>query len=227
MGPDWNTYAPVAREGLKYIFIAGVLCVLSLLTVNSWIPPAVFFIFAAFCVFFFRNPMRLIPVDPDAIVSPADGKIMIAESLTPTTTTHPKYKIAIFLSILDVHINRSPISGTVKKISYHPGTFALAYRAKESELNEKNDLHLEDDLGRKVTVTQIAGWVARRIVCYPKEHTFVNRGDRIGLIQFGSRVDLIIEGDIQSHIKVGDYVRGGSTILAHFTHSGLPKAVTP
>lgn len=224
MGLDWNTYAPVAREGLKYVFVSGILCVLSYLLLNSWVVSSLFFIFSAFCIFFFRNPMRLIPVDPDAIVSPADGKIMIAQSLSPHTTSHPKYKIAIFLSILDVHINRSPISGTVKKISYHPGTFALAYRTKDSELNEKNEIRLEDDLGRKVTVTQIAGWIARRIVCYPKEQTFVNRGDRIGLIQFGSRVDLIIEGDIKPHIKVGDSVKGGSSVLAHFTNLSSTKA---
>jgi phosphatidylserine decarboxylase len=223
MGPGWNSYAPIAREGFKFIAIGLICSVVSWFAFDTWIIAILFLGLTCFVVFFFRNPGRLIPVDLDAIVSPADGKVMIAEAL-PTESDQPKqYKIAIFLSVFNVHINRAPFAAAVQKIIYRPGKFAMAFRVKESELNERNDIVFTDDYQRKITVTQIAGWVARRIVCYLKEFSHVNMGDRIGLIQFGSRVNLIIEGDIDPQIKVGDMVKGGSTVLAQFVNQSSVK----
>lgn len=225
MGPAWNNFAPIAREGLKFIFISLVFFVVSILAFDMWVVPTGLFLLTAFLCFFFRNPERLIPVDADAILSPADGKVMIAHPIQDPSGTQ-KYKIAIFLSIFNVHINRSPVAGTIQKILYHPGKFAMAFRHKESELNERNEIVIETDASHRVTMIQIAGWVARRIVCYLKELTFVNAGDRIGLIQFGSRVDLIIEGPITPHIKVGDHVKGGSTVLAHFIRTPERESIS-
>ncbi len=216
MGPAWNNYAPIAREGLKYIFASLVLLVLAWIFFDHlWIQLVCVGMFAG-TSFFFRNPERLVPLDLNGVVSPADGKVMMAETLPRKEDGIQRQKIAIFLSVFDVHINRAPISGTVKQVTYRPGGFSMAFRPKESEENEQNEIVLEDDKGRRVTVTQIAGFIARRIVCYLKKDHFIQTGDRFGLIEFGSRVNIIIEGNVDVHVKPGDRVVGGETLLAHF-----------
>ncbi len=215
MGPAWNRYAPVALEGLKYIFIALAVFLISVIFTKSLIFQILSLVLLCFIIFFFRNPERLVPLDEHAIISPADGTVMIAEPITSKDGTQ-QFKIAIFLSIFNVHINRTPITGVIKRVTYRPGRFSMAFRPKESEDNEQNTIVIENSKGRRLTVIQIAGFLARRIVCYVKEGMYISSGDRFGLIQFGSRTDLIVEGDVDVHVKVGDKVLGGQTILAHY-----------
>jgi phosphatidylserine decarboxylase len=210
--PSWNLYAPVAQEGLKYIGLGLGLWVLSLIFSDSWLLQMGALGLTGCVIFFFRNPERLTPLDPEAIVSPADGTVMKVEKAPGQDQTH----IAIFLSVMNVHINRSPIRGTVKKILYKPGQFNLAFKPKESEENERNTVVIQDEKLREVTVIQIAGFLARRIVCYLKEQDFVASGARFGLIQFGSRTDVIIDSPVEVQVQVGDKVKGGQTVLARF-----------
>lgn len=157
---------------------------------------------------FFRDPDRQIPQSPGAIVSPADGRIM--EVVTATTEVP---RISIFLSVLDVHVNRAPCGGKVGTVTYTPGKFLAAYRQEASQVNEANSITIQHH-GREFLVKQIAGVIARRIVCRVRPGDVLEKGQRYGLIRFGSRVDLILPQDAEVVVHVGDRVRGGETILA-------------
>jgi phosphatidylserine decarboxylase len=185
---------------------------LLILTVLFWAfgskPAATFFfIQSIFVVFFFRDPEREIPQDPSAIVSPADGKVVEIVGQADGTT-----KVSIFLSILNVHVNRAPVDGIVENIQYIPGKFKVAFDPSASVENERNILVI-DHGSYKIRLSQIAGILARRIVCWKKAGDRVSKGERIGLIKFGSRVDLFLPEYITPLIKVGDKVKGGSTIV--------------
>lgn len=157
-----------------------------------------------FVAFFFRNPARTIPTDPTAIVSPADGKVVRLERVGNVT------KMSIFLSLFNVHVNRSPIAGRIERVDYRPGKFMAAFNDKASTDNERNIVMVSD--GRiNIVFTQIAGIVARRIVFWKKEGDTVNRGELVGLIRFGSRVDVIFPAGTEATVSVGDRVKGGST----------------
>jgi len=166
-----------------------------------------FYILAAFCLYFFRDPERVVPPG-DVMLSPADGKVVSVRELNPTET-----RISIFLNIFDVHVNRTPIPGTVAGVVYRKGRFLVASREAASSENEQNTLVVE---GRdtRVVCRQIAGLIARRIVCYKRAGDSLLAGERIGLIKFGSRVDVLFGPEWRATVKVGDRVRGGSTILA-------------
>ena len=157
---------------------------------------------------FFRDPERLVPQSPGAIVSPADGKVM--EVVAAEAQTH---RISIFLSVLDVHVNRAPYSGKVEKVVYTPGKFLAAYRREASLVNEANSITLQNN-GREFLVKQIAGVIARRIVCRVQAGDVLKKGQRYGLIRFGSRVDLVLPHEAEIVVHVGDRVRGGETPLA-------------
>ena len=158
----------------------------------------------AFVAFFFRNPTRTIPDDPHAIVSPADGKVVRLERVGNVT------RMSIFLSLFNVHVNRSPIAGRIEAIDYRPGKFLVAFNDKASTDNERNIIMVND--GRiTIVFTQIAGIVARRIVCWKKPGDTVTKGELVGLIRFGSRVDVLFPSGTEAMVAVGDKVKGGST----------------
>jgi phosphatidylserine decarboxylase len=174
----------------------------------GWTPAAiVFLLLAAFVAFFFRNPNRRIPDDPRAIVSPADGRVVRVDRVGNAT------KMSIFLSLFNVHVNRSPIGGRIEAIEYNKGSFKAAYRDVASVENERNLMMVANgDL--KIVFTQIAGVVARRIVCWKRVGDVVQKGELVGLIRFGSRVDILFPSTTEVTVRVGDRVRGGSTIVA-------------
>lgn len=165
-------------------------------------------ILVAYVAYFFRNPYRQIPVDADAIVSPADGKIVTVRRLEDGSQL-----VCIFLNIFNVHVNRSPIAGTVDGINYCKGKFVAASRVDASHINERNKLTISDGAFR-IEVTQVAGLIARRIVCWSKEQQEIGRGERFGLIRFGSRVDLLLPSQCEVLVREGEKVAGGSDIIA-------------
>jgi len=174
--------------------------------VNPWVGVSLY-ILAAFCLYFFRDPDRVAPAG-DVIVAPADGKIVSMLQVSPTET-----RISIFLNIFDVHVNRSPVPGLITGVSYQEGKFLVASHEAASAENEQNTLTLESN-GRRVICRQIAGLIARRIVCYKKAGESLVAGERIGYIKFGSRVDVIFGPEWKVTVKVGDRVAAGTSVLA-------------
>ncbi|MGC2060091.1 MAG: phosphatidylserine decarboxylase family protein, partial [Candidatus Sulfotelmatobacter sp.] len=166
---------------------------------------------AVFFLWFFRDPEREIPDRPGAVVSPADGKV--TEVSLTTVGDKKQTRISIFLSVFDVHVNRSPIAGTVREVRYQRGKFLNAMNQASAEENEQNIVRVEGD-GQIVVFKQIAGLLARRIVFHPKIGDRLERGQRVGLIKFGSRTDVLLDSAASLQIKVGDRVRGGASILA-------------
>ncbi len=209
----------MVRDGIYYglAFIAlAVLVGWLTLPVLAVIP----LLLAAFFLWFFRDPERVIPAVQGAIVSPADGKVTdvsIVES-----NGHPQTRISIFLNVFNVHVNRSPIAGVIADVKYKTGEFHNAMGAASAELNERNVVTVEGDAGT-VIFKQIAGLLARRIVFTKKIGEEVARGERVGLIKFGSRVDVIFAADAETKVKVGDNVKGGSSVLAVAQPQSVPS----
>src|SRR5271169_6239761 len=166
---------------------------------------------ALFFLWFFRDPQRTIPDAAGAVVSPGDGKV--TEASIVTVCGEKQVRISIFLSVFDVHVNRSPISGIVREIRYRRGQFLNAMNQASAEQNEQNIVRVEGE-GQVVVFKQIAGLLARRIVFNPKVGDRVERGQRVGLIKFGSRVDVVLDASAALQVKVGDRVRGGASVLA-------------
>ena len=169
-------------------------------------------ILAAFFLWFFRDPERNIPGDHGAVVSPGDGKVTDVSPLTINGVCHTR--ISIFLSIFDVHVNRSPIAGTIREVRYQKGKFQNAMNAASADQNEQNIVTVEGE-GQTVVFKQIAGLIARRIVFNKNVGDHVERGERLGLIKFGSRVDVLLDVSAQIQIKIGDRVQGGASVLAY------------
>jgi phosphatidylserine decarboxylase len=167
---------------------------------------------ALFFLWFFRDPERAIPDSPGAVVSPADGKI--TDISWVTMQGEKKARISIFLSVFDVHVNRSPIAGVVREVRYQRGKFLNAMDEASAEQNEQNIVSVEGD-GQAVVFKQIAGLLARRIVFHPKVGDRLERGQRVGLIKFGSRTDIVLSSNASLQVKVGDRVRGGASVLAY------------
>ncbi|MGI4852990.1 MAG: phosphatidylserine decarboxylase family protein [Janthinobacterium lividum] len=165
-----------------------------------------------FFLWFFRDPSRSITTQPGALVSPADGKVTEAEWIE--TPDGSRLRLSIFLNVFDVHVNRSPIAGTVTQVNHKRGMFLNAMRADSNVLNEQTVMVVEGADGTAVQVKQIAGLLARRIVCNVKPGDRVERGERFGLIKFGSRVDLLLPSNANLLVRTGDRVKGGSTVLA-------------
>ena len=166
---------------------------------------------ALFVFYFFRDPEREIPGDPGAVVSPADGRIVVITD--EANNGKPGKRISIFLAIWNVHVNRSPEAGTITGMEYRPGKFLAAMIARASTENEQNVISLSTARG-EMMFKQIAGLIARRVVCWKKRGDVVARGERIGLVRFGSRVDLWLPRDAEILVKLGDNVKGGSSVLA-------------
>ncbi|MCI0568523.1 MAG: phosphatidylserine decarboxylase [Acidobacteria bacterium] len=164
---------------------------------------------SGFVAFFFRDPAREIPTEPGLVVSPGDGRVVEIRTLAEGG----RIRISIFLSLFDVHINRAPVAGVVRSVQYHPGRFLPANVDRAALENERNDLTIDSEIG-EVRLSQIAGLVARRIVCWKKPGDPVRAGERIGLIQFGSRLEVVLPPKAKPEVVVGSKVRGGSSILA-------------
>ncbi len=174
----------------------------------------IFVILACFFLFFFRDPERSITKDSDAVLSPADGRVMIAGA--PAGQACPPgnwQQISVFLSPMDVHVNRMPVGGRVTRVEYHPGRFLPAYRHEAGDLNEYTEVTI-DHHGQPIVVRQIVGVLARRIVCRVKEGEDVHAGDRFGVMKFGSRMDIFLPASAQLAVQVNDKVVGGVTVIA-------------
>jgi len=206
----------MVRDGYFYaapLIAAAIL--IGWLTNPAW---AIFpSLLAAFFLWFFRDPERSIPQDAGAVVSPGDGKVT---DVSPVTSGSNKLtRISIFLSVFNVHVNRSPIAGTVSEIRYQRGKYLNAMNRASAEENEQNIVTVEGD-GQTVVFKQIAGLLARRIVFHPKVGDRLERGQRVGLIKFGSRVDVLLDRTAALQVKVGDRVKGGASVLAHLQPKG-------
>jgi phosphatidylserine decarboxylase len=171
-----------------------------------------FLILGIFVVFFFRDPERPVPVEAVAVVSPADGKVVKVSTEVGGTT-----QISIFLSLFNVHINRSPVGGRIESISYRPGKFRVAFDERASVENEQN-VWIVQSGSRQVKFSQVAGILARRIVSWKRSGDPVEKGERVGLIKFGSRVDIFLPADVTPTVRVGDKVKGASSIIGRFNH---------
>jgi phosphatidylserine decarboxylase len=207
---------PIHRAG--WPFIAGALVVAALLWL-AWAPLVVpGLILALFCVYFFRDPDRVVPLRPGLVVSPADGRIVAVGPASPPPdlgmAPEPVTRISIFLNVFDVHINRVPAAGTIAELAYHKGSFVNAARDKASEDNERQVVRLTTPDGKDIAFVQIAGLVARRIVCNLSRGQSVETGQRFGLIRFGSRADVYLPAGVSALVVPGQRAIGGETVLA-------------
>jgi phosphatidylserine decarboxylase len=201
----------MVRDAYYYAFpLLAAAALIAWLAGPLWAVPVLLLVM--FFLWFFRDPNRLIPGEAGALVSPADGKITDVSPLILTGT--PRLRISIFLNVFDVHVNRSPVSGVIRSVQYHKGKFLNAMNAASAELNEQNVVTVEGE-GQVVVFKQIAGLLARRIVFVKKVGDRVGRGERVGLIKFGSRVDVLLDASAAVEVKVGDRVKGGSSVLAY------------
>lgn len=209
-----NNRWPVARAGLPFI-LAGLGLTFLALYVSLPFLPFLFFAITLMTVYFFRDPERIAPAAPGDVLSPADGKVIGIESLDgdKSPTGEPCWKISIFMSVFDVHVNRIPYDGLVADINYRPGAFLSADTDKASSANERNSVTLQIESGRTVVVAQIAGLIARRISCWIGKGERVSRGQRFGLIRFGSRVELYLPDDVRIHVNLRQRVRAGITLI--------------
>jgi len=208
-----TTRLPIAIEGLPFI-VPTVLATLF----SVWLQWPYVFIFLSvvtlFLIYFFRNPIRQTPSSDRVVLSPADGRVLrVSKCQERRFLRKEATKVSIFMSLFDVHINRSPISGIVEQKSYNPGKFHLANTDKSSVENEQNAIVIRGKDGLRVLFIQIAGFVARRIVCYPEKGEHLQRGQILGMIRFGSRLDIYLPEGVQAVVKPGERVRGGESIL--------------
>ncbi len=201
----------MVRDGYFYAVGLGAVAALLWLLTGSVGLAILPLVLAAFFLWFFRDPSRRIPATQGALVSPADGKVTEAEWIE--TPDGSRLRLSIFLNVFDVHVNRAPISGVVKQVNYKRGLFLNAMRADSNVLNEQNVIVIEGE-GYSVQVKQIAGLLARRIVCKVAPGDTLRKGQRIGMIKFGSRVDMLMPADSNLRVRTGDHVKGGSTVLA-------------
>jgi phosphatidylserine decarboxylase len=196
-------------------FVAGALLLAAIAAVGGGWPFALpFLIFAVVFLFFFRDPERVPQADDTAVLSPADGRVMVAGSTIGQAVPPGSWQqISIFLSPMDVHVNRIPLGGTVRRVEYHPGRFLPAYKSDAGDLNEYTEVWIEHGT-QMIVVRQIVGVLARRIVCRTQVGATVKAGDRYGVMKFGSRMDLFLPPDATIKVKVGDRVRAAVTVIA-------------
>ncbi|HTY62056.1 MAG TPA: phosphatidylserine decarboxylase family protein [Acidobacteriota bacterium] len=199
----------MARDVYKFCIPVFILCVLFFI-LSCPLLAVICLLLASFICYFFRNPKREIPPGNNLVVSPADGKVVKILELPDGATT-----ISIFLNIFNVHVNRSPISGRLEQLEYKRGKFKVAFDEEASKVNEQNILTISGE-NSTVVVRQIAGLIARRVICWKKPGDSLDRGELIGLIRFGSRVDVTVPERVRIQVKIGDRVRGGSSILGEY-----------
>jgi phosphatidylserine decarboxylase len=207
----------MVRDGYIYGLSLLIVAALVVWTTGSWAWAVVPMLLAAFFLWFFRDPERLVPAGPGLVVSPGDG--LVTETVAITTPDGPRQRISIFLSVFDVHVNRSPIGGVLTGVRYQKGLYLNAMNPASADRNEQNVVTVRGGDGVEVTFKQIAGLIARRIVFNYRQGDSVQRGQRVGLIKFGSRVDVLLPAEARLLVKVGERVQGGSSVLA-----ALPEA---
>lgn len=212
----------IVREGWPFIIGCLVVsdvflrCAIYLRLRICIVPAVIFFILTAFCAYFFRDPARIVPKDDTLILSPADGRVLEVIETSDPIDSGPVWMIRIFLSVFDPHLQRSPVAGRVRRIEYKKGKFLDARDPKAPFENEQNRIEIESTTGApmRLVVTQIAGLVARRIVCWVKVGQTVEAGERMGLIRFGSQVDVVLPTSCRVQVKAGDVITAGDTVLA-------------
>ena len=216
----------MVRDGYIYgLSLLAVACVVAWFT-HGWAWSVAPVLLAIFFLWFFRDPERLVPRGQGVIVSPGDG--LVTETAQINTPNGPRQRISIFLSVFDVHVNRSPIGGVLSRVNYQKGKFLNAMNPASAERNEQNSVTVRGqgpDEGCEVTFKQIAGLLARRIVFGGKEGETVERGQRVGLIKFGSRVDVVIPASARLQVKVGERVKGGASVLAVMPQREAPAKI--
>jgi phosphatidylserine decarboxylase len=205
----------IAKEGIPFLIPAALLTIF--LGWMGWnVLTFLGILFTLFIAFFFRNPKRKIPSLENVILSPADGRIIhVGECEENRFLKEKALKVSIFMSLFDVHINRAPASGRVLERNYHPGRFLMANVEKSSLLNEQNAFTLETEDRFKILLIQIAGFVARRIVCYAKAGDTLKKGEIFGMIRFGSRIDLYLPLEVKPIVRLGQHVKGGESIIGY------------
>ena len=218
----------IAKEGYIFIFIAFILTImsymayLSLQSTSFYIVSIIFALLTLFIMYFFRDPNRIFENKDGVLVSPADGKVLYVKNIGYNKFVGgDTIKIAIFLNVFDVHINRIPSDGTINYVKYNPGKFHVASVDKASEFNEQTEIGMTTISGQKIIFKQIAGLIARRIVCRIKDGDIVSAGNRFGLIRFGSRTELFVPADTEILIKAGDRVIGSETIIGQLTSNKI------
>ncbi len=209
-------FPPPHPAGRPFIRGGAAVAVLGLF-LGEWLTlPGV--AFALFCLFFFRDPARVPPANPNALIAPADGRVLSVSHAVPPAELglgdEPRWRVCIFLSVLNVHVNRIPATGTVTRIAYRHGAYVSASLDKASDVNERNALALRLPDGREIAVVQIAGLIARRILCSAREGDSVRMGERFGIIRFGSRTDLYFPANLTPLVSVGQTMVGGETLIA-------------
>ncbi len=214
----------IHKEGFSTIALSSALLVISVVVMELYFADAGnarWFVYVPVVIFwflilqFFRVPNRKIPYDAAHVLSPADGRVVVVEeTIEKELFNAPMRQVSIFMSPVNVHQNRYPVSGRVTYNKYHPGKFLLAWNPKSSELNERTSVAFETPGNTKILMHQVAGFLARRIVCYSQEGTQVRQGDELGFIKFGSRCDLYLPLDSKIEVKIGDKVKGGITPIA-------------
>lgn len=208
--------APPHRAGWAFI-VGGIVLFAVGLAFAGWLAWLAG-LFTLFCFYFFRDPERVPPGRPDALVAPADGKVVSVSPAVPPSELGlgpaPRWRVGIFLSVLDVHVNRVPADGTVTRIAYRHGAFVNAALDKASERNERNAIAIRLPGGQEIAVVQIAGLIARRIVCDLREGEPVRAGSRLGIIRFGSRTDLYLPEGVRPLVAIGQTMIGGETVIA-------------
>jgi len=208
----------IAREGWPFLGIAVAVAVAATVVAGWWALP--FWLAALFVLQFFRDPPRRVPEDPQAVVSPADGRVVAVVKARDPYLERDALKVSVFMNVFNVHSNRAPVEGTVKQRWYHPGRFFNAALDKASDENERNALWLRTPGGADVTCVQIAGLVARRVLCYVGEGAMLERGQRFGFIRFGSRVDVYLPPDAEVKAALGDKVHATESVLARLRAHG-------
>jgi phosphatidylserine decarboxylase len=203
----------LSLEGLPFVFFTAV-ATLTFALLDCWFMATVLLVALFLVLNFFRDPERVVPQQPGVAVSPADGKVIKVETMRDPLTGEDRTAICVFMNVFNVHVNRMPVAGRIARIAYFGGKFVNASFDKASTDNERNSLLIEDGDGKTWTMVQIAGLIARRIICWGEEGDTLGRGQRFGLIKFGSRVDLYIPTDYESTVRSGEKVFAGQTVLA-------------
>lgn len=222
--PRFYPHPIIAREGWPFISAGLVLSIIVTACAGWWSLP--FWLFTAFALQFFRDPSRPIPQDADAVLCPADGRIVVVEKALDPYRNVEALKISVFMNVFNVHSQRAPVDGTITGVEYNKGKFVNAALDKASTENERNAVLATTRSGREITFVQVAGLVARRILCYIGEGEKVVRGERYGFIRFGSRVDVYLPIDAVPQVAIGDKVSASSTILARLplSETAAPEA---
>lgn len=207
---------PIARPGYRFILVGLGIFLLGFWA--GWLFFLVGVVLTGFFTYFFRDPERVAPADPGLIISPADGRIISLEQVREENfLKQPAQKLSIFMNVFDVHVNRAPVAGQVLALKYQAGRYLAANRPEAPDQNEQLAVHLKTAAGADVVMVQIAGLLARRIISYIKEGERLDRGDRVGLICFGSRVDLYLPAGCQVQVRLGQKVKAGNSVIGRWS----------